>query len=71
MLHFYCMCRFWVINTVLLFAILNRSWSSEVNNPVPGVLPNSPATKGHTAFAVGKFYMLFLVAYGCIHSTYT
>lgn len=44
------------LNPAKLAAVMNtstgRSWSSEVNNPVPGVLPNSPATKGHTAFAV-------------------
>lgn len=44
------------LNPVKLASVMNtstgRSWSSEVNNPVPGVLPNSPATKGHTAFAV-------------------
>jgi 3-hydroxyisobutyrate dehydrogenase len=32
-----------------------RCWSSEMYNPVPGVLPNVPASKGYVGgFGVGE-----------------
>jgi len=36
----------------LLASIINtssgRNWSCDTNNPVPGVMPNAPASRGYT-----------------------
>lgn len=38
----------------IINASTGRSWASEINNPVPGVLPNAPAGKGYAGgFATG------------------
>ncbi|KAK4983961.1 hypothetical protein LTR66_008645, partial [Elasticomyces elasticus] len=48
----------WGLDPVALADMINtstgRCWPSEVNNPVPGVIPNSPASRGYTGgFGVG------------------
>lgn len=38
----------------IINASTGRSWASEINNPVPGVLPNAPSAKGYAGgFATG------------------
>lgn len=40
------------MDTKVLAGVMNtstaRCWSSEINNPAPGVLPNAPASRGYT-----------------------
>lgn len=47
---------FFIYLYYFLHYILNRCWASEINNPCPGALENTAASRGYTGgFAAGNF----------------